>query len=91
MGVGFSPCNILHVNSVTDNLVSDDGPKPKALLSITAQQETQGNKISLELKDKSSALQVVSNGKVAAPTSCRTNLNTAQQLQLFNRFDTLVC
>lgn len=57
--------------------VSNDEPKTKAFLTMTVQQEIQGNKVGLELKDKESSLQLVSNGK-AAQRSCHSTINTAQ-------------
>ncbi|WZZ72813.1 hypothetical protein YC2023_084183 [Brassica napus] len=62
----------------------------EVLLSIMAQQKTQDSKMGLEQKDKQSILKPVANDK-AAQRSCRNTVNTAQHIQLFNRFDSLVC
>jgi len=70
--------------------VSDNEPKTEVLLSIMAQQKTQDSKMGLEQKDKQSILKPVANDK-AAQRSCRNTVNTTQQIQLFNRFDSLVC
>ena len=72
------------------HLVSDNEPKTEALLSIIAQQKTQGSEMGLEQKDKQSVLKPVANDK-ATQRSCRTTVNTAHHIQLFNRFDSLVC
>ena len=68
--------------------VSTNEPKTEVLLNVKtqAQPKTQHNKMGLKLNDKQSYC----NGQ-ATQSSCHSTINTAQQIQLANRFDSLVC
>ncbi|KAF2530781.1 hypothetical protein F2Q70_00032340 [Brassica cretica] len=70
------------------HIVSTNEPKTEALLNVKtqAQPKTQHNKMGLKLNDKQSYC----NGQ-ATQRSCHSTINTAQQIQLANRFDSLVC
>uniref|UniRef100_A0A0D3BJG2 Uncharacterized protein n=1 Tax=Brassica oleracea var. oleracea TaxID=109376 RepID=A0A0D3BJG2_BRAOL len=73
---------------LNDVFVSTNEPKTEALLNVKtqAQPKTQHNKMGLKLNDKQSYC----NGQ-ATQSSCHSTINTAQQIQLANRFDSLVC